>query len=134
MEMITTNLNLKRLDKEPVTELDIAKGKQLRNGREQGLEPNVEDDPGLETPQFDLLEDGYEAQGEYDEEPGWEEAQEDSPANKSLQDVPAEVVQDTPADVLKDDLKKRKSSAKNLKGVNIKKRSGQSGASGATAT
>jgi len=104
--MIVTNPNLRRLDKQPITELDLVDGRQLRSGREKGLVPATADDPALFTPPISMIGTGdtdEEDEGELSDLPdeGTDEG-EDSEDRPPVQ-VP--------------------SGEKNLKGVDIKKRS-----------
>jgi len=63
MEMISANINLKRLDKQPVTEIELVNGRQLKTGREQGTIPGANDDNGLVTPPRQE-DDGEEKEGD----------------------------------------------------------------------
>jgi len=63
MEMIAANLNLKRLDKQPVAEMDLVQGRLVRSGRENGTVAPPVDDEGLMTPEPEEEEED----GEYEE-------------------------------------------------------------------
>ncbi|ODN00677.1 Leucine-rich repeat-containing protein 23 [Orchesella cincta] len=47
IEALAANQNVRRLDKDPVLETDLAESRHLRNGRERGHLPGVVDDPNL---------------------------------------------------------------------------------------
>lgn len=100
--MIATNPNLRRLDKEPITELDLVDGRQLRSGRETGQVPALEDDPALASPSISILE------------PIDEEEDEEEPEALDLPEDGMEEEEEEP-------IQKTKSAEGPLKGVNIKK-------------
>lgn len=68
MEMIAANPNLKRLDKQPITEIDLVQGRQIRSGREKGILPPVNDDSEVLTPPMPSMEDTMAEEDEEDED------------------------------------------------------------------
>ncbi|CAL8095211.1 unnamed protein product [Orchesella dallaii] len=56
IEVLAANQNVRRLDKNPVLETDLAESRHLRNGRERGHLPGVVDDPNLTLDSKSILD------------------------------------------------------------------------------
>lgn len=68
---MAANLNLRRLDKDPVLETDMMEARQLRNGRDDGSLPGIVDDPKLTADSASVL-DLDEMLASNDEEEDWQ--------------------------------------------------------------
>jgi hypothetical protein len=68
--MIATNTHLKRLDKQPVTEIDAVQGRQINTGREKGVVSPVADDTEAMTPPMPSIaeDDDEEEDGSIEED------------------------------------------------------------------
>jgi hypothetical protein len=98
MEMICVNLNLKRLDKQPVTEIELVQGRQILHGRENGTIPQVVDDEGLLTPPVIENEEEDEEEDEADEEEN-EEEEEGAEVDETDEDEKSDPTDETPANI-----------------------------------
>lgn len=70
---MAANLNLRRLDKDPVLETELVEARQLRNGREEGSLPGIVDDPKLTADSASVLDlEEMQMLASNDEEEDWQ--------------------------------------------------------------
>lgn len=69
---MAANLNLRRLDKDPVLETDLVEARQLRNGRDEGSLPGIADDPKLTADSASVLDLEEMQIASNDEEEDWQ--------------------------------------------------------------